>query len=74
MRTSENFPVDPLRPDKHLNPETHIWPVSEWGAACGKGFISDPRFGNDQVIPRTNRTTTRKWLKLGRQTQLELPA
>jgi hypothetical protein len=48
-----------------IDPQTRILPIGEWGAACGRGFVSDPRFGaNQQVIPRTSRATTRKWRKL----------
>lgn len=37
-------------------------PIAEWGSECGRGFVSDSRFSSsDQVIPRTNRNTTRKW-------------
>ena len=35
-----------------------------WGSSCGRGFVSDSRFGSDQVIKRTNRSTSRKWRKL----------
>lgn len=55
------YRVDPLRPDKHIDPRTRIWRLSEWGAFCGRGFISDSRFGDGLVIRRTNRETTRKW-------------
>jgi hypothetical protein len=48
-----------------INPETHIWPIGEWGGTCGIGFVSNAQFGpNQPVIPRTNRETTRKWRKL----------
>jgi hypothetical protein len=46
---------DPNRPDKHIDPETGIWPMEEWGSACGRGFVSNARFGAGIVIPRTNR-------------------
>lgn len=60
-----DMPVDTRRPDKHIDPETGIWPVSEWGSECQRGFVSDERFGRGQrVIPRTDRTRTRKWRKL----------
>lgn len=50
-----------------IDPETGIWPIREWGAACGRGFVSAARFGaNSQVIPRTNRNTSRKWRKLSK--------
>ena len=29
---------DPKRPGKHINPETGIWPISEWGPECGRGL------------------------------------
>jgi len=55
---------DPKRPEKHLDPKTGIWPMSEWGVECQRGFVSDSRFGSDQVIKRTNRESTRKWREL----------
>jgi hypothetical protein len=59
------MPVDPNRPDKHIDPATGIWPFSEWGSACARGFVSDSRFGPGQtVIARTNRASTKKWRKL----------
>ena len=60
LRSHELKP-DPRRPGKHLDPQTGIWPMHEWGAACARGFISNPRFGSGPVIERTNRETTRKW-------------
>ena len=56
---------DPQHPGKHIDPETGIWPISEWGAECGRGFVSDERFARpgERVIKRTNRQTTRKWRK-----------
>jgi hypothetical protein len=51
---------DPNRPDKHIDPWTGIWPMSEWGSECTRGFVSDLRFGAGQmVIKRTNRKKTR---------------
>jgi hypothetical protein len=39
--------------------------MAEWGASCGRGFVSNSRFGPNQlVIPRTNRAVTRKWRAL----------
>jgi hypothetical protein len=58
------MPADPRNPGKHLDPSTGIWPIEEWGSACGRGFISDSRFGGGQVIKRTNRSTSRKWRKV----------
>lgn len=57
---------DPKRPDKHRDPETGIWPIGEWGYECARGFVSDARFqrGDEQIIKRTNRNTTRKWRAL----------
>ena len=46
-----------------IDPETQIKPIGEWGGACGRGFVSDARFGSGQVIKRTNRETTRKWIR-----------
>jgi hypothetical protein len=56
---------DPANPGKHIDEATGCWPVSEWGASCGRGFVSDARFARpgDQVIKRTNRAVTRKWRK-----------
>jgi hypothetical protein len=47
-----------------IDPQTGIWPISEWGSACGRGFVCNPRFGAGPVIRRTDRKTTRKWRKL----------
>jgi hypothetical protein len=53
---------DPNLPGKHMNPETGIRPFEEWGCSCGRGFVSNARFGpNQPVIPRTSHATTRKW-------------
>jgi hypothetical protein len=55
---------DPDRPGHHIDPKTGIWPISEWGPSCGRGFVSNARFArsaSEQVIQRTNRETTRKW-------------
>ena len=59
-------PRDPLRPDKHIDPATGIWPICEWGRECARGFVSDARFARagDVVIKRTNRNTSRKWRSL----------
>jgi hypothetical protein len=45
------------------DPETGIYPIAEWGSRCAKGFVRDQRFqrGTEQVIPGTNRATSRKW-------------
>jgi hypothetical protein len=43
-----------------IDPKTGIKSISEWGAD-GRGFVSHPRIGPDQpVIPRTNRSGTRR--------------
>jgi hypothetical protein len=55
---------DPDHPGKHIDTRTGIWPISEWGPSCGRGFVSNQRFArspSEQVIQRTNRDTTRKW-------------
>jgi hypothetical protein len=57
----DDLPVDPKRPDKHRDPATGIWPMSEWGAECYRGFVSSSMFGSGQVIKRTNRDVSRKW-------------
>jgi hypothetical protein len=47
------------------DPRTGIRPISQWGASCGRGFVSNARFGpNQPVIRRTNRAITRKWRAL----------
>lgn len=35
---------------KPVDPATGIRPISEWGSACARGFVSDSRFGSGQVI------------------------
>jgi hypothetical protein len=52
-----DLPRDPARPDKHIDPETGIWPIAEWGSECGRGFVSDIRFqrGTEPVLKRTSR-------------------
>jgi len=53
--------------EQTIDAETGIWPISEWGAECARGFVSDSRFARpgDKVIERTNRHTARKWRKVG---------
>jgi hypothetical protein len=58
--TPAELPRDPRRPDKHIDPATGIWPMSEWGTNCYLGFVSDSRFGGGQVIKRTNHTTSKR--------------
>lgn len=57
---------DPDHPGKHIDSDTGIWPIAEWGNECGRGFVSDARFsgGKDRVIKRANRGKTRKWYGL----------
>jgi hypothetical protein len=55
--SDEQRPTDPKPPGPK--------PVSEWGAACGRGFVSDSRFGSGQVIKRTNRSAQRKRYRPG---------
>ena len=50
-----------------IDPETGIRPISKWGDACRRGFVSDSRFGSGPVIKRTNREVTRRWLRSRRQ-------
>jgi hypothetical protein len=70
-------PLSPAGPESHrarsmtpnrvrkIDPATGIWEISEWGGSCGRGFVSDSRFGpNQPVIKRTNRATSRRWRKL----------
>ena len=48
------------------DPDSGILPISAWGSECARGFVSNARFSpSDTVIPRTNRATTRKWLRSG---------
>jgi len=48
---------DPKHPGKHIDTETGIRPISEWGWECGRGFVSEERFARagDKVIKRTPR-------------------
>lgn len=47
---------------KHIDIRTGIFPISEWGSSCYRGFVSNSRFDpSATVIPRTNRQTTKKW-------------
>ncbi len=42
------------------------WARPPWRSVhMGQGFVSDSRFGSDQVIKRTNRDVTRKWRAVG---------
>lgn len=51
----------------HVKGEGGVLPISEWGAECGRGFVSDSRFSaTDRVIKRTNRQSTRKWRAVGK--------
>lgn len=66
MSAAAELPSDPKRPEKHIDPATGIWPISEWGYSCAMGFVSDSRFGSScRVIKRTNRETTRRWRRSG---------
>jgi hypothetical protein len=47
---------DPKRPRGHINPATKIWPISEWGAACGRGL----RDKNKQVAGPTKAQLSRQ--------------
>jgi hypothetical protein len=38
-----------------IDPETKIWPIAEWGSACGRGFVS-----RRPVIRRTDREAARQ--------------
>lgn len=51
---------DPHHPGKHIDPNTGIWPVCEWGAICYQGFVRSERFGDGLVIPGTNRAKSRQ--------------
>lgn len=52
---------------KHMDIETGIWPIHEWGFATTQGHVSDSRFGSGLVIKRTNRAKTKKWRRAPRQ-------
>jgi len=57
------LPDHPFVPGLHVNPETRIPPIHEWGAECSRGWVSDARFARgakDSVIPRANRTKTKQ--------------
>ena len=62
----------PPKKEHTIDPEIGIWPMSEWGAECGRGFVSNERFarGGEKVIKRTNRQATRKWRKLARKAEV----
>lgn len=49
---------------KHVDLNTGIWPIHEWGFASARGFVRDSRFGPGQVIKGTNRANTRKWRRV----------
>ena len=58
-------PAPPKGEEKERDPKTGIFAIKDWGPHCGRGFVSDSRFGSDLVIKRTNRASTKKWRKLG---------
>jgi hypothetical protein len=57
-----DLPAHPYIPNKHINPATGLPPTHEWGAECGRGWVSCVQFarGTDSIIPRTDRSKTRK--------------
>jgi hypothetical protein len=60
MQDDEARPPPPPPSDhpRHtIDPETGIWPISEWGFECARGFVCDERFARpgDRVIKRTGR-------------------
>ncbi len=57
-----DMPEDPRHPGKHIDPETGIWPIAEWGGECYRGFVRHERFagGAERVIEGTNRSKQRK--------------
>ncbi len=61
-----NLTDDPNHPGKHIDPDTGIWPIREWGTECGRGFVSNQRFARlgDRVIKRTSRKPMRQWREL----------
>ena len=45
-----------------------------WGPECARGFVSNSRFGpGTRVIERTNRTVTRRWLRVMRPADISGP-
>lgn len=63
-----SMPPHPWVAGKHLDPLTGILPACEWGASCQRGFVRNERFDGGrgaQVIPGTNRATSRKWRSIG---------
>ena len=62
-------PAPPRRKEKERDPKTGIFAIKDWGPHCGRGFVSDSRFGSDLVIKRTNRASTKKWRKLSSNTR-----
>jgi hypothetical protein len=67
----ESMKDDPNHPGKHIDPQTGIWPICEWGPECRRGFVSSERFARrgDKVIKRTNRNLSRQWRKLDEGTK-----
>jgi hypothetical protein len=53
-------------PGKHIDLCTGIFPVSEWGPECTRGFVRDERFARagDRVIKPTSRDVVRSWRQL----------
>jgi hypothetical protein len=54
MTRLEDLPRDPAHPTKHIDPATGIWPISEWGGECQRGFVHSERFAtrNDRVFSK----------------------
>ncbi len=54
------MPLDSNNAKFHRDPKTGIAPIHEWGWECGRGWVSDSRFGSGTVIARANRDHTRE--------------
>lgn len=64
MREISRENDDARHSGKHIDPKTGIWPISEWGAECARGFSRNERFGGTRVIAGANCQITRKWRAL----------
>jgi hypothetical protein len=51
--------------DPRIDPKTGILAIAFWGPACGRGFVSDSRFGkSDTVIKRSSHAKTKQYRKV----------
>jgi hypothetical protein len=49
-----------LQPGRHIDLETGIAPVSEWGPECARGWVSDIRFAGRTTSLVIKRKTHKK--------------